>query len=30
MRPGFQDEHHHSSPALLGDRRIDGRRVNEG
>ena len=27
MRPGFPDEHHYSSPALLGDRRIDLRRV---
>jgi hypothetical protein len=27
MRPGFPDEHHYSSPALLGDRRIDARRV---
>jgi hypothetical protein len=27
MRPGFADEHHYSSPALLGDRRIDIRRV---
>ena len=27
MRPGFPDEHHYSSPALLGDRRIDFRRV---
>jgi hypothetical protein len=27
MRPGFPDESHRSSPALLGDRRIDGRRV---
>ena len=27
MRPGFRDEHYYSSPALLGDRRIDVRRV---
>ena len=27
MRPGFPDENHRSSPALLGDRRIDDRRV---
>lgn len=27
MRPGFPDEHHASSPALLGDRRIGLRRV---
>ncbi len=27
MRPGFPDEHHYSSPARLGDRRIDFRRV---
>ncbi|HEY7604172.1 MAG TPA: hypothetical protein VH760_07910 [Gaiellaceae bacterium] len=27
MRPGFPDEHHPSSTALFGDRRIDGRRV---
>ena len=25
MSPGFPDEHHYSSPALLGDRRIDVR-----
>jgi hypothetical protein len=27
MRPGFPDEHHSSSTALFGDRRIDSRRV---
>jgi hypothetical protein len=27
MRPGFPDEHHPSSTALFGDRRIDSRRV---
>ena len=27
MRPGFPDEHHHSSTALFGDRRFDDRRV---
>lgn len=27
MRPGFPDEHHATSPALLGDRRIGLRRV---
>ena len=27
MRPGFPDEHHRSSTALFGDRRIDDRRV---
>ena len=27
MRPGFPDEHHHSSTALFGDRRIDDRRL---
>jgi hypothetical protein len=29
MRPGFQDEHHSSSTALFGDRRIDSRRKEE-
>jgi hypothetical protein len=27
MRPGYPDEHHHSSTALFGDRRFDDRRV---
>jgi hypothetical protein len=27
MRPGFPDEHHFSSPGVLGDRRIDFRRL---
>jgi len=27
MRPGFPDEHHSSSTALFGDRRMDSRRV---
>jgi hypothetical protein len=30
IRPGYPDEHHHSSPALLGDRRIDARRTKNG
>jgi hypothetical protein len=27
MRPGYPDEHHHSSTALFGDRRFDDRRL---
>ena len=27
MRPGYPDEHHHSSTALFGDRRFDDRNV---
>jgi len=29
MRPGFSEEHHSSSTALFGDRRITGRRLKE-